>query len=49
MRVRERGRGEGLQTSLIDLHPSSHSMPAMCMAEPEDRECDGCIHESNQM
>lgn len=48
MRVSERERGEGLQTSLIDL-PGSHSMPAMCMAQPEDRECDGCIHESIQM
>lgn len=49
MCVRERARGEGLQTTLIDLHPSSHSMPVMCTADPEDKECDVCIHESNQM
>lgn len=36
---REKERGEGQQTSLIDLrHPSSHSTPVMCTADKEDRE-----------
>lgn len=41
MHVREIGRGEALQTTLIDLHPLLFPLFAMCMdPDPEDRACD---------